>query len=100
MNTLAQLAQASTRELNTMTSEDDPDIPDYLLADDGEFLADPASAADRAEVVLQLLRLDREAQRYAELNGPFAADEMRIDDIDEMEMDESERWAREAGFDG
>ena len=92
MNAIAQLAQASTRELNAMTSEGDSEIPEYLLAEDGEFIVDPASADDRAAVVLQWLRLEGEAQRCAESDGFIAADEMG--------MDESDVWAREAGFDG
>ena len=58
MNTIAQLAQASTRELYAMRSEDDPEIPDYLLAEDGDFIVDPESDEDRAALALLLLRID------------------------------------------
>ncbi|MGH8773556.1 MAG: hypothetical protein ACREV2_20630 [Burkholderiales bacterium] len=93
MNTVAQLAQASARELSAMTSEDDPEVPDYLLAEDGDVIVDPVSAEDRAALVLHLLRIEGEARRCAESDGFVASDGMGMD-----EMDESDVWAREAGF--
>ena len=94
MNAFAHLARASMHELNGLASEDDAEIPEYLLGDDGEPLVDPANEEERAALALHLLRLDGEADRYAELNDLVASD-----GYFEGDLDESELWAREAGFD-
>lgn len=90
MNTLAQLAQASSRELSEMSTEGEAQIPEYLLADDGSLIADPASPQEQAELVLNWLRAGAQARRLGmpEANGFGQAD-----------FNDSGAWAREAGFD-
>jgi len=90
MNTIAQLAQASTRELSALSGEDEPDVPDYLLADDGSFIVDPANPQERVALALHWLRVDAEVQRYRS-SQTFAPVE--------ASLDESDAWAVEAGFD-
>jgi len=90
MNTIAQLAQASTRELSALPGESEQDIPDYLLAGDGSFIVDPADPQQRAALALHWLRADAEAQRHG---SPQAFGSGGTG------FDEAEAWAREAGFD-
>lgn len=85
MNALAQLAQVSTRELDALANEDDAEVPDYLLREDGSFVVDPASAQERAALVLQLLRMEAEGRRLTSMDGDV--------------VDQSDAWARDAGFD-
>ncbi|MGD8588233.1 MAG: hypothetical protein PVG22_05320 [Chromatiales bacterium] len=89
LNTFAVLAQESVLELNDTSSEYAENIPEYLIGEDGEFIVDPQSAEDRAALVLHLLRLDGEMERYAEWDDLNAYDE----------TEESDLWVREAGFD-
>lgn len=109
VNTIAQLAQRSVGEVSEsrteldLASEDDPEIPDFLLTEDGELMADPTNPEDRAALVLHLLRLDGEARRhgsedlYGEPDALGLFDEMSSEPV--WEIDESDLWAREAGFD-
>jgi hypothetical protein len=73
-----------------MATEDEQQVPDYLLADDGSLLADPASPQERAAVALQRLRIGAEARRY-DLAGAGRFDRTRLDAADV--------WARDAGLD-
>jgi hypothetical protein len=92
MNTIAELAGQSMVELNASTSEDDPEVPAYLVDDQGQFIVDPGNAQDRAGLVVHLFRMNDEAQRSG-LLGPSGP----VPEAD-AEQDESDRWAREAGF--
>jgi hypothetical protein len=58
MNTISALAGRSMEELNASTQESDPEVPDYLVGEDGEFLVDPASAAERAALLTHMVRLN------------------------------------------
>jgi hypothetical protein len=49
-------AGQSMSELNAETTEDEPEVPPYLVGDDGDFLVDPANASDRAALVTHLFR--------------------------------------------
>ncbi|MBT8341964.1 MAG: hypothetical protein HKP58_04870 [Desulfatitalea sp.] len=95
MATIARLAQASAFELKALTGETAAKIPDYLISDDGEYIADPECTEERSALVLEYLRHQGELDRYDELDG-FAG----IGKEDSDEMDASEAWARDAGFDG
>jgi hypothetical protein len=93
MNAILALAGQSVTELNEAVGEDDPDVPAYLVAPDGEFLVDPASADDRAALVTHLFRLSDAAQRsgrYPQLTRRPAQAGRKLDAADE--------WARAAGF--
>jgi len=89
MNTIAALAGRSMEELNASTQESDPEVPDYLVGEDGEFLVDPASAAERAALLTHMVRLNQAAQRAGWFVEAREADD---------ELDEAEAWARDAGF--
>ncbi len=87
MNAIAALAGQSMTELNESTSEDEPEVPSYLVGDDGDFLVDPSSPTDRAALVGYLFRMSDEAERAG--FGRFSEDEGQ---------DETEVWAGEAGL--
>jgi hypothetical protein len=93
LNALVALSGRAMTELNENASEAEPEIPAYLVGDDGDFLVDPASADDRAALVTHLFVLSDAAQHagwYPQLEG--APDEA------DVELDESEEWARDAGI--
>ncbi len=83
MNAIAQLAGRSMTELNAGTREEEPEVPVYLVDEQGEYVVDPANAEDRAALVAHLFQVTAAATEHVE---PL------------VEMDESESWAREAGF--
>lgn len=93
MNAIFALAGQSMTELNENTSEDDPEVPSYLVDDEGDFLVDPASPDDRAALVAHLFRLSDEAQHA----GRYWQPTTRLSTADN-ELDECDMWAREAGF--
>lgn len=101
MNALAALAGQAMTELNESTSEDEPEMPSYLVGDDGDFLVDPGNPNDRAALVAHLFRLSDEMQRsgYEQpADAEYADDEAYREDETEDEQDESEAWAEAAGF--
>jgi hypothetical protein len=93
MNAIAALAGQSMTELNENMSEEEPEIPSYLVDDDGNFIVDPASPDDRAALVAHWFRVSEEAQR----SGSFPQRRGRFGEAD-AELDESEQFAFEAGF--
>ena len=116
MNALAALAGQAMTELNESTSEDEPEVPAYLVGDDGDFLVDPASADDRGALVTHLFRLSDEVDRAGYGSGSEAdfgedeAEDLEADseyadnaavygeDEIEDEQDEIDSWAEAAGF--
>lgn len=89
MNAIVTLAGQSMTELNAMSREDDPEVPEYLVSEDGEFIVDPASPEERAALVTHWFRVsDQTRQGAAEPRNPSP----------ENELDESDDWARAAGF--
>jgi len=80
-------------ELYEQTGEDEAEVPEYLVGEDGDFLVDPASDDDRAALVAHLFRLNEAAQQY----GGDSQPEWREDE-DAGEMDESDAFALDAGF--
>lgn len=95
MATISRLARESALELNALAGEDTAEIPEYLIGEDGEFVVDPEFDEDREALVLEYLRRQGEIDRYDELGGRVVIEGLAGD-----EMDASEVWAREAGFDG
>jgi hypothetical protein len=92
MNAIAALSGQSMTELSENLSEEEPEVPSYLVGDDGDFIVDPASPDDRAALVAHLFRLSDEAQRSwspQPTSQPYEAD---------AELDESDQFAIEAGF--
>ena len=92
MNAIATLAGRSMEELNASTQESDPEVPDYLVGEDGELLVDPASAEERAALLTHMVRLNQAGQRAGW--SAWAREAREADD----ELDEAEAWARDAGF--
>lgn len=95
VNTISRLARASAVELHALDDEDAPEIPEYLVGEDGDYIIDPECPEAREALVLEYLRDQSEADRYAELSG--------WDDMaggGGYDTDAPEEWAREAGFDG
>jgi hypothetical protein len=88
MNAIAALAGQSMTDLNAMTTEDDPEVPSYLVSDDGDFIVDPASPDDRAALVSHLFCVSDHAQR---IHDAWASE-------DRYEPDESEEWLLAAGI--
>jgi hypothetical protein len=93
LNALVALSGRAMTELNENVSEEEPEIPGYLVGDDGDLLVDPASADDRAALVTHLFVLSDAAQRSGWY--PQLGDASEGADV---ELDESEEWAREAGI--
>ena len=93
MNAIALLAGQSMTELNEYVSEEEPEVPDYLVDDSGDFIVDPASADDRAALVTHMFRVSNEAQQLASDPQP----DSRLDEAYD-ELDECEEWARTAGL--
>jgi len=93
INLISALSGQAMSELNASTPEDAPAVPEYLVDEDGDFLVDPTSPDDRAKLVAHLFGVSDHAQRLAnswQLDGPMS-------DLGD-ELDESELWARDAGF--
>jgi hypothetical protein len=95
MNAISALAGQSRAELNASTREDEPEVPPYLVDEEGDFIVDPASPDDRAALVTHLFRVSDEAQRAARYWQPDAPPSEA-----DGELDESDAWARDAGFTG
>jgi hypothetical protein len=93
MSTIAALAAQSRNQLGATTREDEAEVPEYLVDEQGDFIVDPASSDDRAALVAHLFRLNDEAQR----SGWFEPPDVPFAEHD-VELDESEQWALEAGF--
>lgn len=77
MNTIARLAQESVVELEAITDEENTEIPDFLIAEDGEFIVDPERAEDREGLVLGLLRRQGEMERFGDSSDFVTFDDMR-----------------------
>jgi hypothetical protein len=93
LNAVSALSEQAMSELNAGTREDDPEVPSYLVGDDGGFIVDPTSPNDRAALVAHLFSISDQAQR---LDGPWPSDNGQTES--DAEMDESESWAHAAGL--
>jgi len=85
LNTIAALAGQSTAEFGVGPGESEGEAAEYLVGEDGGYVVDPASGDERAALVAFLFRLNDEAVRQ----GYLPAGE---------ELDESDAWARDAGW--
>jgi hypothetical protein len=97
MNAIAALAGQAMTELNEATAEDAEEVPSYLVGEDGEFLVDPANANDRAALVTHLVRMSNAAQR-PRARGPVRRRRPATQDRVVRELDDSDAFARDAGF--
>ena len=87
MNALSSLLGRSLMEVNANTNESDPEVPEYLVDDEGEFVVDPADADARAALVAHLFRIDAQVRRRQEAG-------VRSDTADS----DADAWARDLGF--
>ena len=94
MEVLANVAREAATELNALADEDATEVPDYLVGEDGEYVIDPECAEDREALVRENLILQGELVRYDGLDRLVGMEGMAG-----SEMDDSEVWARDAGFD-
>jgi hypothetical protein len=104
MNAIAALAGRSMTSLNAGTREDDPEVPEYLVDEQGEFVVDPASSEDRAALVTHLFRVSESAQQVEQVQEFSSSYEAEAEDVEaedveaEAELDEWDEFARDAGF--
>src|SRR6185295_3008722 len=93
MNAIASLAGQSMTQFNAGTREDEAEVPEYLVDEEGEFVVDPASAEERAALVAHLFRMNEHAHRAGWFRPPSEVEpEVVAEDV--SEVDETELWAR------
>jgi len=96
INAIAGLTGPALMQLNARTSEADPEVPEYLVSEDGEFIVDPASSDDRASLVVHMFEVSDEAQRLAlQHQRPLSQSSPRRA---YTELDEADEWARDVGL--
>ncbi len=98
MGTISTLAGSSRNQMGATTREDESEVPEYLVDEDGGFVVDPGSPDDRLALVAHLFLLNEEAQRSGWFRPPGESDGEADFDKEEAGEDESEQWAVEAGF--
>jgi hypothetical protein len=99
MGTVASLAASSRNRMGATTREDESEVPEYLIDEEGDFIVDPASSDDRAALVAHLFLLSDEAQRSGWFAQPESYSETEGDfDKEDEGMDETEEFALDAGF--
>jgi hypothetical protein len=69
VNAIAVLAHEALMELDASTHESDPEVPDYLVSESGEYIVDPARADHRAALVIEYFRRARESERAGLAGG-------------------------------
>ena len=96
INAIAGLTGPALMQLNARTSEADPEVPEYLVSEDGEFIVDPASSDDRASLVVHHVRGERRGP--APRRGAPAAADQPSPRRAYTELDEADEWARDVGL--
>jgi len=94
INAIAGLTGPALMQLNARTSEADPEVPEYLVSEEGEFVVDPASSDERAALVIHMFEVSEEAQRLAALRQQRQSRPRRAD----TEPDDADAWARDVGL--
>jgi len=87
LNAISALTGPALMQLNARTSEEDPEVPAYLVSEEGEFVVDPSSPDDRASLVVHMFEASDEAQRLAALRRRQS-----------RPQDETDLWAYEFGL--
>jgi hypothetical protein len=95
-NLIASLAGRVAEEMNAHTSESDPELPDFLVNDQGQLIVDPADAGQRAALVAHTIRTSQAAVRSGWFGQPAEPIPAPAPSGGRGEADEA--WAREAGF--
>jgi hypothetical protein len=93
INAIAGLTGPAMMQLNARTSESDPEVPEYLVSGEGEFIVDPASAEERGRLVHTIFEASDEAQRL-EAHRQRQSRPRRFP----TEADEADDWARDVGL--
>jgi hypothetical protein len=93
LNAISGLTGPAMMQLNARTSEADPEVPAYLVSEEGEFIVDPASPDDRASLVVHMFEVSDETQRLQALRQRQSRQHQS-----DPETDESEAWARDFGL--
>jgi hypothetical protein len=102
-NMLSVLASRAAAESNMMADDFDDGIPDYLMAEDGQYYGDPMSPEDRADALYALLQEaaliealngdeGEEIEDDAELYEESDFEDDWLDDVDEIAEDEDEAY--------
>jgi hypothetical protein len=71
MNTISHLAGEAMLELNAITHESEPQVPEYLMGESGEFIVDPGNPAARAALVLDYFRRAQALQQRRPTDDDF-----------------------------
>ena len=87
LNAISALTGPAMMQLNARTSEEDPEVPAYLVSEEGEFVVEPSSPDDRASLVVHMFEVSDEAQRLAALRQRQS-----------RPQDETDVWAYEFGL--
>lgn len=90
LNAVALLAGQSLNELSEQTAEDAPDVPEYLVGEDGEYIVDPSDPPSRASLVAHYFRVSDAIRRRQPASAPRPTPPSPLTDAD--------AWARDAGF--
>ena len=98
INAIAGLTGPALMQLNARTSEADPEVPEYLVSEDGEFIVDPASSDDRASLVVHMFEVSDEAQRLDEALQQQRQLSQPSQRRAYTELDEADEWARDVGL--
>ena len=98
INAIAGLTGPALMQLNARTSEADPEVPEYLVSEDGEFIVDPASSDDRASLVVHMFEVSDEAQRLDEALQQQRQSSQPSRRRAYTELDEADEWARDVGL--
>jgi hypothetical protein len=98
MNAIALLARQSMTELNASTREDEPEVPSYLVDEEGEYIVNPADPAARASLVTQWFQVSEQAELADEAERLEQGNETTGAYEPDAELDESDAWAEDAGF--
>ena len=91
LNAIALLAGEAMAEMNEQTAESAPEVPEYLIGEDGGFVVDPGSGPARAALVTHLFRISDAASRWPAQGAPPTR-------IVRSPDSSADAWARDAGF--
>jgi len=87
VNAVAEIAIRAREELNTPSVLEDEGVPDYLIAENGDYIVDPTRRSERAALVWHLIRLEAEAQRYGVIPESIESEYPRGDESFEELLD-------------
>ena len=92
INAIAGLTGPAMMQLNARTSESDPEVPEYLVSEEGEFIVDPASADERGRLVHTIFEASDLAQRVHHRPGQSRSRRSPT------QAEEADEFARDVGL--